>query len=84
MAAWTLGMNKARLSGVWMPWHKPPKRQASRSNAARSAGFACVKECAGVGPTVGEPVMTRNSSQKNRGRQSLHGASRGLDDHLYR
>ena len=84
MAAWTLVMSKESLNGVWMPWHKPPKRQAFRSNGARSDGFACVKECAGVGPTVGEPAMTKTSSQKDGGRQPLHGAPRRLDDHLYR
>src|SRR6266699_3383480 len=54
-----------------MPWHKPPKRPACGSNAARSAPFCCAKACAGDRPTVGVRLATKTLSQKNGGRQPL-------------
>src|SRR5215472_5069372 len=45
-----------------MPWRKPPKRQASRSNAARSVASACMRGSVGVGPTVGGKAQTRTLS----------------------
>ena len=63
-----------------MPWPRPLKRRASRSNAARSDASICAKACAGVTPIVGVPVMIRTLSQKDRGRLPLHRAARGVDD----
>jgi len=60
------------------------KRQECRSSAARSAGFAYARECAGAERTVGAPVLTKTLSQKGSGRQPLHRAPQRFDDHLYR
>ena len=84
MGRWWPETKRVQPNGVSMLWPRPLKRLASRSNAVRSDVFICVKACAGVTRIVGVPVMIQTSSQKNRGRQPLHRATRGVDDHLHR
>jgi hypothetical protein len=72
---WVLATSKGQRSGRWMLSPKRPMPQASESNAARSVAFICVKVCAGVTRTVGEPAMIGTLSQKNGGRQPLHRAT---------
>jgi hypothetical protein len=65
----------ARRNGAWMPSQKLLMPQVSRWNAARSGAFTSAKACVGVTPTVGEPAMTKSSSQKDGGRHPLHTAA---------
>ena len=42
-----------------MPWHERPRKQAFRSNGARSVAFSYVKGFAGATPTVGASRATK-------------------------
>src|SRR5437016_7973368 len=81
---WSPVMRREQLSGVWMLSLRQPKRWASRSNAARSAAFCCVKACVGGARTVGERLATKTLSQKDGGRHPLHRTARGGDSRLHR